>query len=445
MILINYKMIKRFLEYSEQNRLFGKKNKLLLAVSGGIDSMVMAGLFREAGVNYAIAHCNFSLRGAESDGDEQFVRGCAGKHKIHFYSKTFDTLAFAAEKGISVQMAARELRYSWFDKIVTEDGFDAVAVAHNMNDNAETFLINLLRGTGLNGLTGMSPHHGNVIRPLLFATRDEIAAYAAQKGIKFREDSSNSQIKYIRNRLRNRVMPELIEVNSHSLSAITATMEHLGSSAAIIETYIGEIRKSVFRTSGDDITADVSALSSLRPEGALMFELFRKYGVSPGQIRDLLALLEAPSGKYITTASHRILRDRNRLMITDRKSDQEPVWSFESVDEMSLSGLYSDVAVINRGTDPLPSGSLIACLDLDLLRFPLTVRRWKPGERFSPLGMDGTKKISDFLIDLKVPVACKEKVMLLLSGDEVVWVMGYRIDNRYRVTAATGKILLITM
>lgn len=176
-----------------------------------------------------------------------------------------------------------------------------------------------------------------------------------------------------------------------------------------------------------------------------MFELFRKYGVSPGQIRDLLALLEAPSGKYITTASHRILRDRNRLMITDRKSDQEPVWSFESVDEMSLSGLYSDVAVINRGTDPLPSGSLIACLDLDLLRFPLTVRRWKPGERFSPLGMDGTKKISDFLIDLKVPVACKEKVMLLLSGDEVVWVMGYRIDNRYRVTAATGKILLITM
>lgn len=438
-------MIKKFLTYSEQNRLFSKEAKLLLAVSGGIDSMVMAGLFREAGISHAIAHCNFSLRAAESDGDEKFVSDYAAKHGIPFYSERFDTLALAADKGISVQMAARELRYSWFDKIVTEKGFDAVAVAHNLNDNAETFFINLLRGTGLNGLTGMSPRHGNVIRPLLFATRDEIAAYSVSKSIKFREDSSNSQIKYVRNRLRNKVIPELMRVNAHSLSAITATMEHLNSSAAIIGNCIEEIRKSVFRTSGDDITADVSALSALRPEGALMFELFRKYGVSPGQARDLLALLESPSGKYITTSSHRILRDRNRLIVADRKSEQEPGYCFASVDEMSLSGLYSDIAVISQGNDPLPSGSLTACLDLDLLKFPLSVRRWKPGDRFSPLGMTGMKKISDFLTDLKVPLTSKEKVMLLLSGDEVVWVMGYRIDNRYKVTPATGKKLMITM
>ncbi len=241
-------MIKRFLDYSEQNRLFSKEARLLLAVSGGIDSMVMAWLFREAGIDHAIAHCNFSLRGSESDGDEQFVSDYASKYGIKFYTKTFDTLAFCADRGISVQMAARELRYSWFDSIVTEKGFDAVAVAHNLNDNAETFLINLLRGTGLNGLTGMSPHHGNVIRPLLFAKRDEIAAYAVKNGITFREDSSNSQIKYVRNRLRNRVIPELLEVNAHSLSAITATMEHLTSSAAIIGTCIEETRKSLFRT-----------------------------------------------------------------------------------------------------------------------------------------------------------------------------------------------------
>ncbi len=438
-------MRKRFLDYSEQNRLFSKEARLLLAVSGGIDSMVMAWLIREAGINHAIAHCNFSLRGAESDGDEQFVSDYASKYGIRFYAETFDTLALCADKGISVQMAARELRYSWFDSLVTEQGFDAVAVAHNLNDNAETFLINLLRGTGLNGLTGMSPHHGNVIRPLLFATRDEIAAYAVKNGITFREDSSNSQIKYVRNRLRNRVIPELLEVNAHSLSAITATMEHLNSSAAIIGTCIEETRKSVFRNSGDDIAADVSALSALRPEGAFMFELFRKYGVSPGQTRDLLALLESPTGKYITTSSHRILRDRNRLIVTDRKSEQEAGYSFASLDEMSLSGLFSDIAVISKGNDSLPSGSLTACLDLDLLRFPLTVRRWKPGDRFSPLGMTGMKKISDLLTDLKLPVTSKEKVMVLLSGNNVIWVMGYRIDNRYKVTPATGKILMITM
>jgi len=438
-------MIKKFLDYSEQNRLFSKEARLLLAVSGGIDSMVMAGLFRKAGISHAIAHCNFSLRGTESDGDEKFVSDYAAKHKIPFYSKKFDTLAYCADKGISVQMAARELRYSWFDSLVTEKGFDAVAVAHNLNDNAETFFINLLRGTGLNGLTGMSPRNGNVIRPLLFATRDEIAAYSVQKGITFREDSSNSQTKYVRNRLRNKVIPELLGVNAHSLSAITATMEHLNSSAAIIGTCIEEIRKSILRPSGDDLTADVAALSALRPEGAFMFELFRKYGVSPGQTRDLLALLESPSGKYITTASHRILRDRNRLIITDRKSELETGYSFASVDEMSLSGLYSDIAVISQGNDPLPSGSLTACIDLDLLKFPLTVRRWKPGDRFSPLGMTGVKKISDFLTDLKMPLTSKEKVMLLLSGEDVVWVTGYRIDNRYKVTPATRKILMITM
>jgi len=176
-----------------------------------------------------------------------------------------------------------------------------------------------------------------------------------------------------------------------------------------------------------------------------MFELFRKYGVSPGQTRDLLALLESPTGKYITTASHRILRDRNRLIITDRKSELEAGYSFASLDEMSLSGLFSDITVINRGNDPLPSGSLTACLDLDMLRFPLTVRRWQPGDRFSPLGMTGMKKISDLLTDLKVPVTTKEKVMVLHSGKDVVWVMGYRIDNRYKVTPETGKILIITM
>lgn len=438
-------MIQAFLEYSRENRLFTGEQKILLAVSGGIDSMVMASLFRESGTVHSIAHCNFSLRGAESDGDEKFVRDYASKHNIHFYNITYDTLGYVADRGISVQMAARELRYQWFEKIIVGEGFDAVAVAHNLNDNIETFFINLLRGTGLNGLTGMSPRHGNVIRPLLFATRDQISAYATREGISYREDSSNSQIKYIRNRIRNKVIPELVGVNSRSLSAITDTMKHLDSSAAIIETCIGEIRKTVFKPSGNDICADVAALTELQPGEPFIFELFRKYGISPGQTGDLLALLQSPSGKFINTGSHRILRDRETLIISETEHEEESEYHFSSLDEISLSGLFSDIGIMDHGDEPLPSGSLTACLDLDLIRFPITVRRWEHGDRFSPLGMNGMKKISDFLIDLKVPLTTKEKVLLLVSGEDVVWVIGYRIDNRYKVTSATRKILLITM
>jgi len=438
-------MKQAFLEYSRENKLFNGEQKILLAVSGGIDSMVMASLFRESGTVHSIAHCNFSLRGEESDGDEKFVRDYASKHNIHFYDKTFDTLVYAADRGISVQMAARELRYQWFEKIIVGEGFDAVAVAHNLNDNIETFFINLLRGTGLNGLTGMSPRHGNVIRPLLFATRDQITAYATREGVSYREDSSNSQIKYIRNRIRNKVIPELVGVNSRSLSAITETMKHLESSAAIIETCIGEIRKTVFKPTGNDIRADVAALTELEPAEPFMFELFRKYGISPGQTGDLLALLHSPSGRFINTGSHRILRDRETLIISETEHEEVSEYHFSSLDEISLSGLFSDIGIMDHGDDPLPSGSFTACLDLDLIRFPLVVRHWEHGDRFSPLGMNGMKKISDFLIDLKVPLTSKEKVLLLLSGEDVVWVIGYRIDNRYKVTAATRKILLITL
>ena len=438
-------MLNRFLEFSERNRLFSKNNRVLLAVSGGIDSMVMLSLFRETGIRHAIAHCNFSLRGEESDSDEEFVSACAKDYNISYFNNTFDTLAYATAKGISVQMAARELRYSWFDKLITGEGFDAVAVAHNLNDNVETFFINLLRGTGLNGLTGINPRNGSVIRPLLFATRGEITEYAHEKGITFREDSSNSQLKYTRNRIRHKVLPELEGVSPNALSAIMGTIGHLNSSASIIEVYIEQIRKDIFKPFEGGVKTDISALLKLHPHEAIMFELFRKYNLSAHQGDDLMALLDSPSGKFITTPTHRILRDRERLIISEKKSDDIPDYLFSSIDEMSLSGLFSDLMVTDHGPDPLPSNQLTACLDLSLLKFPLRVRTWQHGDRFSPLGMTGMKKISDFLIDLKIPVTSKEKVLLLMSDDNVVWVMGYRIDNRYKVNADTKKILILSL
>jgi len=257
-------MYRRFIEYSKQQLLFIAGSRVLLAVSGGIDSMVMAFLFREAGTDHAIAHCNFSLRGVESDGDEKFVTSYAKKKQIGCFTTRFDTLGYAASKHISVQMAARELRYNWFDSLIDKEGFDAVAVAHNLNDNIETFFINLIRGTGINGLTGMSPRHNNIIRPMLFATRSEIAAFASMEKIKFREDSSNAEIKYTRNRIRLRVLPEIEKVNPNSVAAITETMTHLSSAAKLVDIYIEKLHSELFRPTVNGIEADVSELKALK-------------------------------------------------------------------------------------------------------------------------------------------------------------------------------------
>ncbi len=266
---------------------------------------------------------------------------------IPFHTMRFDTLAHAATKKISVQMAARELRYEWFSSLVSREGFDCVAVAHNLNDNVETFLINLLRGTGLSGLTGMSQHHNGIIRPLLFAARNEIAAFAAEKKICYREDSSNAQVKYTRNRIRHMVIPEMEKVNPGVLSAITDTMNHLASSSAIVDVYTEGLRESLFRsTQGNVSEADIKGLLALKPLAPHIYELFRESGISPRQTDEVISLLGSQTGKYLYTSTHRLLNDRGRIIITPREEEEEePDYIFSSLDEMRMSGLFAELRI----------------------------------------------------------------------------------------------------
>jgi len=438
-------MLSRFLEFSEKEKLFTRSSRLLLAVSGGIDSMVMARLFREAGIEHAIAHCNFSLRGDESDGDEAFVASQAREEGIPFFSTRFDTLSYAGTHKVSVQMAARELRYNWFNSLLRSGGYDSVAVAHNLNDNAETFLINLSRGTGLNGLTGMSPRTGDIIRPLLFATRDEIASYADAREIGHREDSSNAEVKYIRNRIRHLVIPEMEKINPGIIAAVTDTMRHLSSASAIMETYIAQLGSRIFSTSGDTTVVEISNLMELNPQEPHLFELFRPFGLSPRQTGEVMLLLGSETGKSVYTSTHRLLNDRGRIIITPGNVGKPAEYFFNSVDEMRISGLFSSVRITESSDDELPASHLTACLDLDRVVFPVTVRTREPGDRFMPLGMSQMKKISDFLIDLKVPATKKEQVLLLISGSDVMWVMGYRIDDRFKIRPRTRRILVLAV
>jgi tRNA(Ile)-lysidine synthase len=438
-------MLIRFQEYAREHKLFTASSRILLAVSGGIDSMVMAWLFRESGIEHVIAHCNFSLRREESDRDEEFVASWAASNNIPFRSTRFDTLSYAATRKISVQMAARELRYDWFSSLVRNEGYDSVAVAHNLNDNVETFLINLIRGTGLSGLTGMKQHAGGVIRPLLFATRNEIAALAAEKNIEYREDSSNIELKYTRNRIRHKVIPEMEMVNPGILAAINETMDHLSSSSEIVDAYVTLLSNDLFRLRGDSAEANIDKLTALNPAAPYLYEIFRRYGLSPKQTPEVISLLGSETGRYMYTSTHRLLNDRGKIIITPRNTEPKEKYIFNSIDEMRISGLFSEMRITEPSDEPLPSSQLTASLNLDSVVFPVSVRNWEPGDRFMPLGMKNMKKISDFLIDLKVPLSEKEKVLLLLSGDEVMWVMGYRIDDRFRITDQTKRILVITV
>ena len=437
-------MLEEFRNYIEENDLLKLSDRILLAVSGGIDSMVMSHLFLSIDAKIGIAHCNFNLRGPESDEDEAFVRRFALSHNIEFFSENFDTIGFATEKGISIQMAARELRYRWFEEIRLKNNFSCISVAHNLNDNVETFLLNLTRGSGIAGLTGMKPKHNSLIRPLLFASRNSIVEYSKLNSVDYREDRSNAETKYKRNKIRHVIVPLFKEINPSFETTIIETAERLNEINEIISGHISGIRDKVSNISNNSICFKICTLQGLSPMHTLLYELFRPYGIGKGQLDDLVNLINGKTGSQLITPDYRLVKNRKELVVSKKETDSETCFEILRVKDFIKFPDYISARIkkINEGFK-IPATSNIACLDADKISFPMIIRKWKYGDSFYPLGMNQKKKLSDYFIDNKYSVFEKDYCWILESAGKIVWIINDRIDNRYRITHSTKKALII--
>ena len=428
---------------------------LLIAISGGIDSVVLTHLFHKLHFKISLAHCNFSLRGKESNEDEVFVRALGEKLEIQTHTIKFDTQAYAEEKGISTQMAARDLRYDWFQKIAKEKNIDYIITAHQKDDVLETFLINFTRGTGLDGLTGIPEIHGNIVRPFMIFTRNEILIYATKKKIAWREDRTNSSIRYVRNKIRHKVVPVLIELNPNLLDTFHNTLENLKGSQQIVKDRIQNVKEKITKTNKNELHFSIPEIKKLSNPKIYLFEILRGYGFT--EWNDVADLLDCQSGKQVFSKTHRLLKDREVLILSDMLKQEETNYfeisentteinvpialKFETVDIPFDTKNHQNKVLEELIFDDKNTISI----DFDKIEFPLILRKWQKGDYFFPIGLYGKKKVGKFFKDEKLSLIDKENTWLLCSKNEIVWVVGKRLDDRFKVTKFTSKILKISL
>jgi len=436
-------MLDHFLENITKKHLFESNQKVLLAISGGIDSMVMLYLFEKSGFDYGIVHCNFQLRGDESDGDEEFVKKQVLIHGVPAFFQTFDTEEYAQINGVSIEMAARELRYEYFEKVRIENNYDFIATAHHSDDLIETFFLNLSRKTGIKGLTGIKEKSGNIVRPMLFTNRSEIESFAKENYIDFREDSSNNEVVFQRNFLRHKIIPLFTELNPSFKKNILASIENLKDAETIYSTYFDAEKQKVLEIATDSQVIDIKKVINSAQPHLLLFEILTDFDFNPTVIEEVFQSLESESGKQFFSKTHRLVKDREKLFVSLLEEKEIKIYYIESDDIELFEPFDINVEKRTAGDFKIRKEENIACLDLDKLEFPLLVRKWQQGDYFQPLGMSGFKKLSDFFIDEKIPVHKKENTWLLCSGNKIVWIMGHRIDNRFKITSNTKKVLQI--
>lgn len=434
-------MLKQLQQHLNKNFAFLEGKQLLLAISGGIDSMVLLELFRNLPYSIAVAHCNFGLRDAESDGDEDFVKQWCAKHSIRFFTTRFATQDYADTQKCSIQLAARELRYNWFSGLLENEGFDYLLTAHHLDDTLETFLINLTRGTGLEGLTGIPVQNGTIIRPLLPFGRDEIEAYATANSIVWREDSSNTSDKYLRNRIRHQIVPILKELNPNFLNGFQNTLGHLQQTETLVQDAVTELYSKIVIKKEQQLHIAIEKLKLIPNYKAYLYQWLKPYGFTAWD--DIYNLINAQSGKQLFSENYRLLKDRDYLLLEKQHTHQTETVQITENQEVTLEQVRLTVYSVTNVTED--RGGKVIFVDKDKLKLPLILRKWKEGDYFYPSGMTGRKKISKYFKDEKFSLIDKENCWLLCSGDEIVWVVGKRSDRRFEIEQETNNIIKIEL
>lgn len=429
--------------YIEKHHLLTTDKPVIVGISGGADSVALLTVLCDLGYTCIGAHCNFHLRGEESDRDELFVKNFTESLNIPFYKIDFPTKEYAVQHQISLEMAARELRYEWFEQLRVNLSAQAIAVAHHEEDNVETVLLNLIRGTGIKGLTGMSPQNGYVVRPLLSVKKSDILAWLEYKQITYVTDSTNLSDEYSRNFLRIRVIPLLKKLNPSVSEAITRTAENLTEAEIIYTDAINKIREKVVE--GNRVILIKPLLNTPAPK-TVLYELLKPYGFNRSMVNDVFSVLQGESGKRFYTSEYQLLKDRDRLLIlpfSGLKAERDNYLLFESdteIDKPIRLSLKSET-VQDRLT--ISKAKNIATIDRDKVKFPLSLRRWQDGDWFIPFGMKGKKKLSDYFTDKKLNLFVKENIWLLCSGENIVWIIGERVDDRFRIDENSKQALII--
>jgi len=455
-------LLKKFTDFIKKENLFQPKDKLLLAVSGGVDSVVLCEICKQTGFDFVIAHCNFQLRGEESKRDEQFVRELTKKYNVEIFVKKFDTEKYAEENKLSIQVAARELRYGWFNQIVngqlsmvnSHAGFirhspltiHHILTAHHANDNIETLLINFFKGTGISGLRGILPKHGNIIRPLLFAKKEELIEFAKENNLSYVEDSSNVSDKYTRNYFRNQLIPSVQKVFPQVEDNLLNNIQRFKDIETLYQQSIELHKKKLLEKKGEEIHIPVLKLFKSDPLPTIVYEIIKDFGFTSNQTEDVIKLLNSDSGKYVQSHTHKIIKNRNWLIITSSLTTVAENILIEEEDKVVefLNGKL-EMKQISAAGYKLSGSESIAQLDSDEIKFPLLLRKWKQGDYFYPLGMKKKKKLSRFFIDQKLSLTEKENIWVLEMNKKIIWIVGKRIDERFKITPKTKNILKISL
>ncbi|MCS3800695.1 tRNA lysidine(34) synthetase TilS [Niastella sp. OAS944] len=445
--------LQRFQQYISDNYLFSSKDTLLLAVSGGIDSVVLCELCKQAGYSFIIAHCNFKLRGAESERDAAFVQQLAAACNAPIHIKEFDTAAYAEKRKLSIQEAARELRYNWFAELLTthspltpHHSPTCLLTAHHLDDNIETMLMHFFRGTGIHGLRGMLAKQAHIVRPLLFARRQEIKQFAAENDLKWVEDSSNVSDKYSRNYFRHQLIPLVQKIYPEAENNLVNNLRRFADMEALYDQAVEQHKKKLLEQKGEEVHIPVLKLKKAQPLSAIVYEIIKAFGFSSAQVDEVIKLLDSESGRYVQSATHRIIKNRRWLIIAPAQSEQAQNLV---IDEDENKVVFENGELVfehlkNKNVQ-LVNDAAVAFIDKEALQFPLLLRKWKKGDYFYPLGLNKKKKLARFFIDQKLSLTDKEKVWVLESNKKIVWVVALRIDDRFKITDATKQILKIQL